>query len=158
MKIIFLNFWSRTRTSVGTKLWGRTRTQNLTSTCSKTSDLDMPMNTASDKRKWFYEPTGLNWFAIFNIVFALVRYELWEFTLIFDRETLSELSFRNILALVRSGFLLEYTKNDWKRRHYNNWFSRRNSFGLKSVLLDSYLSDLSHSVVTSNDLINFKLR
>ena len=62
--------------------------------------------------------------------------------------------------LFRSGsvLLLGYLKYDWKRRHNNNWFSRRNSFGLKSDLFDSLLSDWSHSVVTSNGLINFKLR
>ena len=31
-------------------------------------------------------------------------------------------------------------------------------FILKSVLLDQLLSDLSHSVITSNDLSNFKIR
>ena len=37
-----------------------------------------------------------------------------------------------------------------KKVHHNNGVFRRNSFGLKSILLDSLLSNLSHSVVTSN--------
>ena len=42
-----------------------------------------------------------------------------------------------IFISVRSGFCWITRKITEKTRH-NNWFSRRNSFGLKSVLLDSF--------------------
>ena len=42
-----------------------------------------------------------------------------------------------------------------KRRHHNNRVSRRNWFGLMSVLFDSLLSELSDSAVTSNGYKNF---
>ena len=91
---------------------------------------------------------------ILSVRFLMIRSELSKLFLIFDRENLSEVSFRNILALVRSGFCWDKRKIT-EKRHHNNGVSRRNSFELKTVLLDSLLSDLSHSVVTSNDSINF---
>ena len=140
-----------------TKLWGRTRTQNLTGTYPITSDLDMPLNT--DKEIWIREsdsPSRQFWVgARFSISF-LPWFDLsygnlpWYFI---DKNNLNWVS---EISWLSSGRVFCWDKRQMtQKRHHNNKVSRRNSFGLKSVLLDSLFSDLSHSVVTSNDSINF---
>ena len=89
------------------------------------------------------------WCEILKIVLALVRSELSELSLILNRESLSDLSFSPI------GFFWWDTRKITEKDVIILIDSPEETrLVVIPVLLDTLLSDLSHSV-TSNGLINF---